>query len=368
MAQVEAAGGVVFPTLGMAVVTLEEDALNRVTSVAEENSPILAIEPERIFYAIGTGLQEDYLRGYNDAVSHLYETATATAPTNGVEPTETYSDDAQSTWGLKATNVINSRYTGRGIKVAVLDTGFDLQHPDFRGRTIVSKSFVSGESVQDENRHGTHCIGTACGFKDANGRRYGVAYESSIFVGKVLSNAGSGSTTGILAGIEWAIVNQCQVISMSLGNTVPTPSTAYETVGQRALQNDCLIVAASGNDRPRSTVGQPANSASIMAVGAINSSLQLASFSSGSGSDPGANVDITGPGVAVYSSVPMNKGRYASLNGTSMATPHVAGIAALYAQAYHARGWQLWQMLTSRAHRLPLSASDVGSGLIQAPM
>lgn len=297
MAQIEAAGGMVFPTLGMAVVTLEEDALNRVTAAAEEDSPILDIEPERIFYAIARELQEDYLRGYSDAVNHLYETATVTAPTNGVEPTESYSDDAQSTWGLKATKVINSRYTGRGIRVAVLDTGFDLQHADFRGRKIVSKSFVSGESVQDGHGHGTHCIGTACGFKDVNGRRYGVAYESTIFVGKVLSNAGSGSTAGILAGMEWAIVNQCQVISMSLGNNVPTPSTAYETAGRRALQNGCLIVAAAGNGRRNGyTVGQPANSPSIMAVGAINNSLQLAPFSSGSGSAPGANVDIAGPG------------------------------------------------------------------------
>lgn len=368
MSQVEVAGGVVFPTLGVAVVTLDEDALNRVTAMAEEDSPILAIEPERIFYAISTGLQEDYLRGYRDAISHLYETATVTAPMNGVEPTETYFDDAQSTWGLKATKVINSRYTGRGIKVAVLDTGFDLQHPDFRGRKIVSKSFVPGEGVQDENRHGTHCIGTACGFKDANGRRYGVAYESTIFVGKVLSNAGSGSTTGILAGMEWAIINQCQVISMSLGNNVPTPSPAYETIGRRALQNGCLIVAAAGNGRPTYTVGQPANSPSIMAVGAIGSSLQLASFSSRSGPDPGANVNIAGPGVAVYSSVPMNMGRYASLNGTSMATPHTAGIAALYAQAYQARGLRLWQLLTSRTRQLPLPASDVGTGLVQASM
>lgn len=368
MAQLEAAGGAVFPTLGMAVVTLEENALNRMTMAAASDSTILAIEPERIFYAIGTGLQEEYLRGYSDAVTHLYEKAAAAASENGVEPTEVYLDDAQSTWGLKATNVVNSRYTGLGIKVAVLDTGFDLQHPDFQGRSITSKSFVSGEEVQDGQGHGTHCIGTACGFKDANGRQYGVAYESAIFVGKVLSNAGSGSTAGIIAGIEWAIVNQCHVISMSLGNTVTTPSTAYETVGRRALQNGCLIVAAAGNHRDTGTVGQPANSPSIMAVAAINNRLQLAPFSCGSGSTPGANVDIAGPGVAVYSSVPMDKGRYASFNGTSMATPHAAGIAALWAQASGARGWQLWQVLTSRARRLPLPASDIGAGLVQAAM
>jgi subtilisin family serine protease len=165
--------------------------------------------------------------------------------------------------------------------------------------------------------------------------------------------------------MEWAIASRCAVISMSLGNTVPTPSTAYETIGRRALQNGCLIIAAAGNHRP-GTVGQPANSPSIMAVAAIDSNLRLASFSCGSGTAQGANVDIAGPGVAIYSSVPMPR-RYDVFNGTSMATPHVAGIAALHAQASGVRGAQLWQLLTSKALRLSIPTVDVGSGLVQAP-
>jgi subtilisin family serine protease len=256
------------------------------------------------------------------------------------------------------------------MKVAVLDTGMDLLHPDFAGRSIVSQSFVPGEDVQDGNSHGTHCIGTACGFNDLNGRRYGIAYESTIYVGKVLSNAGSGSSGWILAGMEWAIANGCQVISMSLGNTEPTPSTAYETVGRRALQNGCLIVAAAGNHRktvPPGTVGQPANSPSIMAVAALDNCLAVADFSAKSGGYPGAKVNIAAPGVKVYSSVPMNKGRYAAFNGTSMATPHIAGLAALYAQWTGKRGSKLWQLLTSHAMALPLPNDLVGSGLLQAP-
>jgi subtilisin len=391
--QFDAAGGALFPALGVAVVTLEPDVFNRVMGLAGEGSAILDIEPERMFYAIGDGtLPLSYLKGYRDAVNHLFEKSTSTSDGgDDGEPAATLADDAQSTWGLKATRVVNSRYTGQGIKVAVLDTGMDLNHPDFQGRIIQSQSFISGETVQDRNGHGTHCIGTACGRRSNSGRRYGVAGNSTILAGKVLDNAGSGPTSGILAGMEWAMTNGSHIISMSLGNRVKTPSTAYETIGRRALQRGCLIVAAAGNHRVwrgnsdgtfPGTVGQPANSPSILAVGAINQQQLLASFSCGSGSSSGANVNIAAPGVAVFSSVPdpfpptaqpSDDGRpwpprYHSISGTSMATPHVAGIAALYAQAYGVRGAALWQLLTSRALRLPLPSGDVGAGLVQAPI
>jgi subtilisin len=367
--EIQAAGGVVFPTLGVAVVSLDEGAFSNIMTSAGDDSAILAIEPESIFYAIDEGLSPDYLRGYRDAVDHLYEKATGT-PTEvaGTGTKPCFADDIESTWGLKATKAMKSLLTGNEMKVAVLDTGMDLLHPDFAGRSIVSQSFVPGEDVQDGKGHGTHCIGTACGFKDLNGRRYGVAYESTIYVGKVLNNQGSGNGAWILAGMEWAIVNGCQVISMSLGNINPKPSTAYETVGRRALQNGCLIVAAAGNNgRTGGTVGQPANSPSIMAVAAIDNYLKAADFSAKSGVFPGAKVDIAAPGVDVYSSVPMNQGRYAAFNGTSMATPHVAGVAALYAESTGKRGAQLWQLLTSHAMALSLPSARVGSGLVQAP-
>jgi subtilisin family serine protease len=366
--QLEATGGV-FPALGVAIASLDDDALSNVTAAKGNGGAILDVEPERIFYAVGDGLPLSYLRGYRDSVSHLLQqAAVGTALEDEVDAAVTFVDDAQSTWGLKATNVVNSRFNGRGIKVAVLDTGMDLKHPDFKGRSFTSQSFIPGQTPQDGHGHGTHCIGTSCGSKDINGRRYGIASEASIFVGKVLSNGGSGSTGGIIAGIEWAIDNGCQVISMSLGNRVPTPSTAYEVVGQRALHRGALIVAAAGNHGP-ATVGQPANSPSFMAVGALNNSLQVPTFSCPSGTAVGANVDIAGPGVAVYSSVPMPK-RYDSFRGTSMATPHVAGIAAQLAQASSqgARGWHLWALLSAFASRLPLPSTEVGAGLVQAPV
>jgi subtilisin family serine protease len=365
LSQLEAAGGAVFPTLGVAVVSIEEGGLSSIMTLAGEDSAILAIEPESIFYAIEDGLSPEYLQGYRDAVDNLYEKAT-TKEVAGITPQKCFADDTEFTWGLQATKVNKSLLNGSGIKVAVLDTGMDLLHPDFAGRSIVSKSFVPGQPVQDGHSHGTHCIGTACGFKDLNGRRYGIANRSTIYVGKVLSNSGSGNGAWILAGMEWAIANGCRVISMSLGNTTPTPSVAYEQVGKKALQNGCLIVAAAGNNGPNGTVGQPANSPSIMAVGAINNCLAVAPFSATSGNSPGAKVDIAAPGVKTYSSVPMPK-RYDAYNGTSMATPHVAGIAALSAQSTGLKGAQLWQWLTSHAMPLPLPSARVGSGLVQAP-
>jgi len=137
------------------------------------------------------------------------------------------------------------------MRVAVLDTGMDLTRPDFAGRNIIPASFVPGQTPQDGHSHGTHCIGTACGPLNppGNTRRYGIAYQSSILVGKVLNNSGSGMQGWILAGINWAIQNRATVISMSLGSpvTLGTPfSPAYEQAAQAALNNGCLIVAAAG--------------------------------------------------------------------------------------------------------------------------
>ena len=115
--------------------------------------------------------------------------------------------------------------------MAVLDTGMDLRHPDFVGRPVVSQTFV-GQPVQDLHGHGTHCIGTSCGPKAPPGTtpRYGIGSAASIFAGKVLSNAGSGTQAQVLAGMNWAIANGCHVISMSLGSQSPV-NAAYTAAG-----------------------------------------------------------------------------------------------------------------------------------------
>ena len=190
----------------------------------------------------------------------------------------------------------------------------------------------------------------------------------------MLSNQGSGADGGILQGIEWALVNGCHIISMSLGarTQVGTPySPVYEAVAQRALRRGTLIIAAAGNDSNRTSgiitpVARPANCPSIMAVAALNSQLRIANFSNRGINPEGGQVDIAAPGVEVYSSWLMPT-QYRTISGTSMATPHVAGIAALDAEATGLRGQQLWNHLMQTARRLPLTSEDVGTGLVQAP-
>ena len=373
--------------LGVAVVTLEPDRLQSLTAAVAGDTSILAIEPEQIMYAIeGNQVSSDtanYLRGYQDGIVNLVARLNGNATLEQQITTANYADDANS-WGLQATKVIGSNYSGLGIKVAVLDTGLDLNHPDFADRVIVEQSFITGEAVQDLQGHGTHCIGTACGPLNppdsSSPMRYGVAYNSEIYVGKVLSNQGSGSDGGILAGINWAIANGCSIISMSLGaaTTVGTPySTIYEEVAQRALNRGTLIIAAAGNEStdfstgkrrvPPNPVGRPANCPSIMAVAALDNNLQIAPFSNGSINPQGGQIDIAAPGVEVYSSWYLPT-RYQTISGTSMATPHVAGIAALYAEATGKRGLELWGLLMRESKRLTLPSVDVGVGLVQAPV
>lgn len=297
----------------------------------------------------------------------------ATAPT-GLPAA--ISAQSEATWGIGATRVEQSSFSGAGIKVAVLDTGLDLTHPAFAGRVIATKSFVPGEEVQDVQGHGTHCIGTACGPKSPDGQiRFGVAYESEIHVGKVLDNTGAGKESWILAGIEWAVENGCEVISMSLGRPVmpnEPPDEFYENAGRYALERDCLIVAAAGNESWRqygqiAPVGSPANSESIMSVGAIDAKMKIANFSSGGINQQGGEVNIAGPGVDIFSTFPQPRG-FERLSGTSMATPHVAGIAALYAQSDKSlRGRALWNALERSAMNIGHPARDVGVGLVIAP-
>lgn len=279
-----------------------------------------------------------------------------------------------ATWGLDATEVIRSAFTGRGVKVAVLDTGFDFSHPDFTGRNIISKSFVPNETADDGHGHGTHCIGTACGKTDTAGVRYGIASDCDIYVGKVLSNQGSGAQQYILDGITWAADSGCQVISMSLGSRV-WPGMGYDIVYERAAKyansKGAVIVAAAGNDSQRSMgvynpVGSPADCPSVLAVAALDINMNIANFSNRS-INPNAQVDIAGPGVDIYSSWPMPL-QYRRISGTSMATPHVAGIVALFWEKFPAYNYgQITTELLKFAKRLAIPSMDAGSGLVIAP-
>jgi subtilisin len=347
-----------------------------------EEEPLAEGPTAEELVAPGARYSREFLEGYRAAVQNLLEKRAAVdLPLLIEEVAPAAFDESQFTWGLQVTKAATSRLSGRGIKVAVLDSGLDLGHPDFAGRNIVSRSFVPNQPVHDGFGHGTHCIGTACGPRDpfrAPGSlpSYGCAPNCDLFVGKVLSNQNSATFAGITAGMQWAIVdNGCQVISMSIGRTIGRNergfNPAYEQIAQVGLQRGTLIIAAAGNDSGRPgrihPLSEPANSPSILAVGALDESLLPASFSNGGLFLPHGAVDIAGPGDNVHSSFPRPL-LYRRLPGTSMATPHVAGIAALWAQTNSMfRGVALRRQLLHSARRLPLPSRDVGAGLVQAP-
>ncbi|WP_328587601.1 S8 family serine peptidase [Serinibacter arcticus] len=262
-------------------------------------------------------------------------------------------------------------WSGRGITVAVLDTGYDAHHPDLDGRVALSHSFIPGETAQDGNGHGTHVAGTIGAVRHPSGgqRRYSVAPGCRLLVGKVLGNSGGGTSGGVLAGMNWAIEQGADVISMSLGSDTRVGDTYlryYEAAGRAALDAGSIIVAAAGNngDNP---VGSPANCPSVLAVAAVDQHLRRAPFSSIALNGNGGEVNIAGPGVGIYSSWPVDAGSYQVLRGTSMATPHVSGIAALYAQATGLRGRELSEKLLGTATALAEGSQLVGRGLATAP-
>jgi len=371
----ESVGGsdaVVFPEIGAALLggdAASEHSMSFEAEVATD-SPIESIDPEYFVFSLdeygdymapfndaGSSDASEYLRGFVRAAEVIRQDLTG-----GAAPPLDQEEEALvlgATWGLNACRAPVSSRTGAGIKVAVLDTGMDLGHPDFAGRQIISASFV-GQPVQDLHSHGTHCIGTACGPQSPAGNtpRYGIAYRSSIYVGKVLSNSGGSVGASVLGGMNWAIANRCEVISMSLGGP-GGPQPYYTAAGQVALSLGLLIVAAAGNEA--TSTGSPANSPSIMSVAALDRNLRPWSRSNF------GKIEIAAPGVDVFSSVPRPR-RYGFKTGTSMATPHVAGCAALWAQSSGSlRGRRLWKKLESTARRLPFPRSRVGAGLVQAP-
>jgi subtilisin family serine protease len=361
--QIGDANALVLPEIGVALVGGAAAVEHGITAAefVTQDSATHSVDPEYFMFATQIN-PNDYLKGVLRTAEMIYEDLGQGAV---VAPTDVSATAVGATWGLTACKVPPSTFNGNGIKVAVLDTGFDLGHPEFAGRSFVTNTFV-GQPVQDLHGHGTHTTGTACGPQSPAGpiQRYGIGFRTQIFVGKVLSNSGSGTQIQVLAGMNWAIANKCAVISMSLGAQIPV-QPSYTAAGTAALGAGCLIIAAAGNasNRPGNIqpAGAPANSPTVMSVAALDNSLRVAVFSNG------GKVDIAGPGVNVFSSWP-RPALHNTISGTSMATPHVAGCAALWAQTSPTlRGATLRAKLAATAKHLPFPASDVGAGLVQAP-
>jgi thermitase len=206
------------------------------------------------------------------------------------------------------------------VIIAIVDTGVELTHPDLASKLVPGTDVINGDSdPTDDNGHGTHCAGIAAAMTNNGLGIAGVAPNCSIMPVKVLDSSGSGYLSTIAQGIRWAVDHGAKVISLSLGSTSQT-QTLQDAVTY-ATSNGALVVAAAGNDNSSAKL-YPAACTGALSVGAVNSNDSRASFS-----NYGSWVSVAAPGVNILSC--WTGSQYANASGTSMATPHVAGLAAL---------------------------------------
>lgn len=275
-------------------------------------------------------------------------------------------------WGYQKLHVSESQsapfgLTGKGVKIGIIDTGIDLNHPDLRVAGGVS--FVEGiSSYQDDSGHGTQVAGIIAALDNGVGT-IGVAPDAELYAIKVLDRKGEGAITDVVAGIQWAIANGMDIINLSL--TSHADKSVLKTAVQEAYNHGILIVAASGNvDRnnpyiPINDVLYPARYPSVLAVGSVNQALKRSIFSY-----YGANLDFVAPGEDVLSTSLVSYSPYIQTYGTSMAAPFVTGIAALYKEQYPHLDHQRIRGHMERAALdlgLPGKDTEYGYGLIQPP-
>ncbi|MFE0681347.1 S8 family peptidase [Streptomyces sp. NPDC058961] len=264
-------------------------------------------------------------------------------------------------------------YDGKGTKVAVLDTGVDAEHPDLKGRITASKNFTDSPDTEDRQGHGTHTTSTVGGSGAASdGKKKGIAPGTGLLVGKVLNDSGSGDSSWIIAGMQWAVDNKADVVSMSLGSPVPTDCTDPMSTAAQELATSSthtLFVIAAGNSGPAlNTVSSPGCAPGVLTVGAVDRDDTTASFSS-RGPAPFTHTlkpEITAPGVGISAANAGGRGVYAyqTMSGTSMATPHVAGAAAIVKQRHP--DWTAQQikaaLVSSANSGIPGDVRETGGG------
>ncbi|WP_170166267.1 S8 family serine peptidase [Lentzea atacamensis] len=231
-------------------------------------------------------------------------------------------------------------FTGSGVTVAVLDTGVDETHPDLAGAVVESKNFSDSDTTDDRSGHGTHVAATVTG----DGTYKGIAPDAKIVNGKVLGDHGGGRESDIIAGMEWA-ATKAKVVNMSLGSPWPEEGTDPMSLALNRItaQTGALFVVAAGNSG--GAVGSPAAADAALTVGAVDRDDKLAEFSSRGPRwvNNAVKPDITAPGVEIVAAKAKNGqigtpvgDAHVALSGTSMATPHVAGAAAILAAQHPA--------------------------------
>jgi subtilisin family serine protease len=272
-------------------------------------------------------------------------------------------------------------FTGTGVKVAVLDTGVDQTHPDLADREIAEQNFSEATDNVDNFGHGTHVASILAGTGAKSGGKYrGIAHGASILDGKVLDDYGYGTDSGIIAGMEWAAQQGADIANVSLGGRdLPGLDPLEQAVESLTAQYGILFVIAAGNEDPGiDRVASPGTAPSALTVGAVDRDDTLADFSltGPTAGDEAVKPDVTAPGVGIVAALhsagaigePVEDG-YTALSGTSMATPHVAGAAALIAQQHPDwTGQQIKAALTGSAKPTAgLTPFEQGAGRIDLP-
>lgn len=251
-------------------------------------------------------------------------------------------------WPSELADKVKAMATGDKVKIAIGDTGY-TKHVD-GPEPIASRSFINGQTIRDGNGHGTHCAGTALG---RNG--IGVAPGADLIVFKCLSDQGSGSSSGIAAGIRWAADQGADIISLSLGG-----GSSYGPTNQAidyAFSKGCIVNAAAGNAgyNGANTIGWPAKYDGCLCCGAYRSDGQIANFSSG-----GREIDWACPGQDIISFATNGSG-FRSMSGTSMATPFGSGFLALVVEVMRRQGQAQWTAVQAVREWMKANMTDKGA-------
>ena len=258
-------------------------------------------------------------------------------------------DTTQSpaTWGLDRidqrnlplNNSYTYNFTGAGVTAYIIDTGIRITHNQFGGRATSGRDFVDNDSNADDcHGHGTHVAGTV------GGSTYGVAKGVSLVAVRVLNCSGSGTTSGVIAGINWVTSQHTTgkaVANMSLGGS---PSSSLDTAVRNSIADGVVYAVAAGNSNLNACSFSPARTAEAITVGATTSTDARASYS-----NKGSCLDLFAPGSSITSAWNTSNTATNTISGTSMATPHVAGVAALYLQGHNATPLQVRNAIVNAA-------------------
>ncbi|HHB89988.1 MAG TPA: hypothetical protein ENK60_01615 [Anaerolineae bacterium] len=280
---------------------------------------------------------------------------------------------------IRANKVWAAGNEGAGVRVAVLDTGCDMAHPDVKDRVRKSKDFSGKGSAQDGNGHGTHVASIIAGSGAASQGKYrGVAPQAELYIAKVLDDQGRGRMSDVMAGLDWAVEEGAQVVNLSLGSDMNCDGTdALSEACDAAAGRGVVVVVAAGNSGPMPrTVGSPGCAREVITIGASTDDDKVASFSSrGPTSDGRVKPDVVLPGVNIIAArakgTSLGSGQidefYTSLSGTSMATPHASGVVALLLAANPSlTPRQIKEVLKSTAVDLGENMNSQGAGRVDA--